>query len=150
MNITNPLASIHQWHTLARPHPSEKDFQVQLGCHFEEIAEMFETIKAIDNEDFELELQEAYSLIEHIASKLKRHQAAVAIHNREGFIDSIADQVVTGVGTAYCADMRVMTAIDRVDASNWSKFVNGKPVFNNNGKIAKPDTYKEPDLRGCY
>ena len=63
---------------------------------------------------------------------------------------AIADQVVTGIGAAYCAQMNAPLAIERVDISNWSKFVNGKPEFNKQGKIAKPKTYKEPDLEGCY
>ena len=36
-----------------------------------------------------------------------------------------------------------------VSRSNWSKFVDGQPQFDENGKIAKPSTYRKPDLTGC-
>lgn len=149
MSITNTTASINTWHKLARPKPTEKDFQVQLGCHFEEVAEMLECLTAT-TAAFDLELQSLFSLLDSVGGKLKRHQGAVSIKNPKLFIDSIADQVVTGIGTAYCAGMNAPLAIERVDISNWSKFVDGKPVFNEYGKIAKPSTYKEPDLRGCF
>lgn len=35
---------------------------------------------------------------------------------------------------------------EEVDRSNWSKFVDGKPVFNEQGKIAKPESYSPPNL----
>lgn len=37
-------------------------------------------------------------------------------------------------------------ALDVVNDSNWSKFVNGKAVFNDQGKIAKGSGYFKPDL----
>ena len=37
-------------------------------------------------------------------------------------------------------------ALAEVIRSNYSKFVDGKPVFDANGKIAKPATYSPPDL----
>ena len=145
----NTVASINTWHALARPNPDDQAFQVQLGCHFEEIAEQLAEL--VGNDDgFEEELQSAYLAVINVATKLKNHVATVNIINRKLFLDSVADQVVTGIGVAHCAKMDAVTAIDRVDQSNWSKFVDGKPVFNEKGKIAKPETYREPDLEGCY
>ena len=40
MNVT----SIERWHQKARLNPPEKDFNVQLGCHFEEGVEMLEAL----------------------------------------------------------------------------------------------------------
>ena len=37
-------------------------------------------------------------------------------------------------------------ALAEVNRSNWSKFVDGAPVFDANGKIAKPATYSKPNL----
>ncbi len=149
MNIQNTIASINTWHTLARPNPDDKAFQVQLGCHFEEIAEQLETIKG-NQDEMELHLQHAFDAMHTLATYLKGGELTVTIRDRKGFVDAIADQVVTGIGVAYCAQMNAPLAIERVDISNWSKFVNGKPEFNKQGKIAKPKTYKEPDLEGCY
>lgn len=145
----NTVASINTWHALARPNPDDQAFQVQLGCHYEEIAEQLAELIGNDDE-FESDLQKAYSAVINVATKLKNHVATTSIINRKRFLDSVADQVVTGIGVAHCAKMDAVTAIDRVDRSNWSKFVDGKPVFNEKGKIAKPATYREPDLEGCY
>lgn len=37
-------------------------------------------------------------------------------------------------------------ALKEVNASNYSKFENGKPVFNEQGKIAKGKDYFKPNL----
>lgn len=141
--------SIQTWHKLARPKPSTADFNVQLGCHFEEIAEMLESLKGVDD-SFDMLLQNTYSHISMVATALKKHTGTANITNRKELLDAIADQVVTGIGVAHCAYMDGDLAVKRVDISNWSKFVDGQPVFNEHGKIAKPPTYKEPDLTGCY
>lgn len=143
------LNSIEEWHRRARPTPDDKAFNVQLGCHFEEVAEMIETIKGRQPE-FDQHLQHAYDAMHTLATYLKGGEFTVTVHDRKGFLDSLADQIVTGVGTGYCAGMQVTGAASRVDESNWSKFVGGRPVFHANGKIAKPVTYKEPDLEGLF
>jgi hypothetical protein len=41
--------------------------------------------------------------------------------------------------------------VKQVNESNWSKFdYKGYPIFNENGKIAKGPTYKQPELDGLY
>jgi hypothetical protein len=73
----------------------------------------------------------------------------IYVNNREEFLDSIADQIVTGVGVGHCAKMQVAEAVRRVNTSNWSKFDNdGNPIFNENGKISKGPNYTPPDLTG--
>lgn len=149
MNIENTIASIHQWHAKARPAPGAKAFNVQLGCHFEEVAEQLESLCATDD-DFERDLQAAYAAVHKIAEMLKAGQGVAVITNRKDFIDSVADQLVTGVGVAHCAHMNPTLAAKRVDISNWSKYVNGEPLFDENGKIKKGPGYVKPDLEGCY
>lgn len=39
-----------------------------------------------------------------------------------------------------------VSSFEEVNRSNWSKFVDGKPVFDENGKIKKGDGYTPPDL----
>lgn len=143
---------IVEWHERARPTPDDKAFNVQLGCHFEEIAEMVETLKFCTEgwEPTPGELTMLHSGLKLFADRLKSGAVAAVIQDREGFLDSLADQVVTVLGVGHCADMDVGEAVARVDASNWSKFVNGQPRFDENGKIAKPITYRKPDLTGCY
>lgn len=148
---SDSIRSIANWHQQARPAPSDKDFNVQLGCHLEEIAEMVETLKFCTEgwEPTPGELTLLYSGLKLFADNLKRGAAVAVIRDREAFLDSLADQIVTAVGVGHCADMNVKEATARVDSSNWSKFVDGKPQFDENGKIAKPTTYRKPDLTGC-
>jgi hypothetical protein len=139
------------WHERARPKPTEADFNVQLGCHFEEFGEMLETLVA-GSPALAASLDSLRANVHLMAEGLKA--GTIQLHlppdHRDGFLDSLADQVVTAIGTGHCANMRVVEAIRRVNSSNWSKFVDGPPVFNATGKIAKPPGYAPPDLKGLY
>ena len=143
------ISSIHEWHRRARPSPDSKAFNVQLGCHFEEIAEMLEELNGESGESYEI-LVRVNAAVHELANALKRGEVSMHVRDREGFLDSLADQIVTAAGVAHCAHMNITEATHRVDESNWSKFVVGRPHFDSNGKIAKPETYRKPDLSGCY
>lgn len=142
--------AIELWHRRARPEPTAADFNVQLGCHFEEIQEMGCTIEGGDIIMTKL-LDDLDSVVSRIADRLKKGLSTVEIVNRNEFLDSIADQVVTGIGAAYCAGMKGAAACDRVNTSNWSKFdENGQPIRDANGKITKGPNYQPPVLDGLY
>ena len=147
---------IEMWHKRARPNPTDADFNVQLGCHIEEFLEMLDTIKLVpqqprDWKDFELEFSDMYATLFYLSKQLKTGTMHAEITNRKEFLDAIADQVVTGVGAAYCAGMQATEAVRRVNESNWSKFdKDGQPIRDENGKIAKGPDYKKPDLGGLY
>jgi len=144
------LYTTHLWHKRARPDPTAENFNVQLGCHMEEIAEMLVTLTGETHLAQEA-LDEARAAVKALSRLLKTHQVAARIKDREGFLDSLADQIVTAVGVGYCAGMDVPSALSRVNESNWSKFDDeGQPIFNAAGKIAKGPNYKEPDLSGLY
>ena len=139
--------AIELWHRRARPEPTAADFNVQLGCHFEEIEEMMQSIVTDDDEVW----QEVRSQVYVLSQLLKLGELKARIENRNEFLDSIADQVVTGIGAAYCAGMKGAVACDRVNASNWSKFDhNGQPIRDANGKIKKGPNYQPPVLDGIY
>lgn len=61
-------------------------------------------------------------------------------------LDALCDQIVTAVGVAHMFGMNIEGALTEVNRSNWSKFVNEAPVFDENGKIAKGPDYTPPDL----
>jgi predicted HAD superfamily Cof-like phosphohydrolase len=139
--------AIELWHKRARPEPTAADFNVQLGCHFEEIEEMMRSVDTSDDELWhDVRLQ-----VLTLAKLLKINELKATINDRNEFLDSIADQVVTGIGSAYCAGMKGAVACDRVNASNWSKFDhNGQPIRDANGKITKGPNYQPPVLDGLY
>lgn len=143
------INSIHDWHQAARKFPNTQAFNVQLGCHFEEIAEMVDQLES-DWHFLHTDLVRAHGLLTRIADQLKKGATVTTITDRKKFLDSLGDQVVTAVGTAYCAHMDIVGALTEIDRSNWSKFVNGKPVFDENGKIQKGPNYTEPVLEGMY
>jgi predicted HAD superfamily Cof-like phosphohydrolase len=146
------IESINLWHSRARPTPDAAQFNVQLGCHLEEIVEMLEALHFTHHKfgtsaggDMTL-----LTLLSEMADEMKAGRLVATVVDRKEFLDAIADQVVTGVGAAYCAGMDAPEAVRRVDSSNWSKFVDGQPVFDENGKIAKGPYYKPVDLAGTY
>lgn len=155
------IRSIQEWHELARPTPDQKQFDVQLGCHFEEVKEMLESLAITNNPAYKPSSDDAnvpasavfstaLNSIGILAEALKAGIFTANIENRKELADSIGDQVVTGVGVAHCAGINGTLVVERVNYSNWTKFVDGKPVFTAQGKIAKPDTYTPADLTGTY
>jgi predicted HAD superfamily Cof-like phosphohydrolase len=117
---------------------------VQAGVHFEEVGEMLDALSPIDPQTSYL-VDEANKAIKALASHLKTttpmHQLNRA--NDVDMIDSLCDQIVTAIGVAHSFDYNIAGALWEVDASNWSKFVDGRPLFDSNGKIAKgPDYFK--------
>ena len=129
------IEQITKWISKAVPAPTEKNMSVQIGCHFEEVAEMMEALGL-----------DAYAKSVHeLADSFKSNRIAYTV-NRQELLDSLADQIVTATGVAHMFELNIQGACEEVNASNWSKFVDGEPVFDANGKIAKGPNYFKPDL----
>ena len=58
----------------------------------------------------------------------------------------MCDQIVTAIGVGYMLDFDMVGALTEVNSSNWSKFEDGEPIFDENGKIAKGKDYFKPEL----
>lgn len=145
---SNPIQSISLWFQKAKPVKTDDDFRVQLGVHFEEIAEMLDVLRGEDRLT-QIMLSSAFGALHGLAVHLKNTPDArvgiIAGHSVE-FIDSICDQIVTATGCGVLKGMNVTDALSEVDRSNWSKFVDDEPIFNDNGKIAKGPNYSKPEL----
>jgi hypothetical protein len=142
---------IEMWHKRCRPAPSADDFNVQMGCHLEEIAEMFEVLTV--RQGMVDASCPAWRHLLELADGLKSGEMSAVINKGErgAFLDSLADQVVTAIGVGHCAGMQTGEALRRVNTSNWSKFDdNGHPLRDDNGKIAKGPRYAPPDLGGLF
>ena len=145
------LELIRLWHERARPKPTEENFNVQLGCHVEEFVEMLDVVSFEVPENSDVDFGQMMEALDALANGLKSGTLRVHIDDRKEFLDSIADQIVTGIGTAHCAHMDIAEAANRVNQSNWSKYDDdGMPIFNENGKIAKGPKYAPPNLEGLY
>ena len=151
MSDINTLISIENWHAAARPDPDPSALSVQIGCHFEEVAELVDALLG-DDERSDTALYMLSQKLKRVADRLKTGEFSVCIppENREAVLDALCDQIVTSVGIGYCASLNVPKGCLEVNRSNWSKFVDDKPVFDANGKIAKGPDYAPPDLKGCY
>jgi hypothetical protein len=135
------------WFKAAVPEPTEKNFQVQLGVHFEEIAEMLNNNIFANCPEADRAL-EAVSELANLLKKADRQIIPLPQGNmqRTDLLDALCDQVVTGVGVAHFAKMDVAGGLKEVSRSNWSKFIEDKPVFLPNGKIGKGQYYTPPCL----
>ncbi|MCP3680549.1 MAG: nucleoside triphosphate pyrophosphohydrolase family protein [Gammaproteobacteria bacterium] len=132
------ISEAKSWFEQAIPEPTYEQRCIQVGCHFEEVSEM---AKAIGDFDLEFEISIA-------ANEYKKEVGFIPDQciNRIELADSLADQIVTAVGTAYMYGIDIIGALAEVNRSNFSKFEDGKPVFDENGKITKGLNYKKPDL----
>ncbi len=144
----NELARTKQWFDLAVPTPTDKNRMVQLGVHIEEVGEMFTALSAVPVADALAELGTVFKTGKTPAGEdvLFEHLSI----DRKEMLDALCDQIVTAIGVAHMLGMNITEAMARVNDSNWSKFVDGKPVFDENGKIKKGPDYKKPDLEGLY
>jgi predicted HAD superfamily Cof-like phosphohydrolase len=139
------------WFKRAKPEPTPQNFNTQLGVHLEEIVEMLDTMRfyaphfqggTIAGKDMSLR-----NKLHVLAEDLKSGHVRAEVENRVEFLDALADQIVTATGSGYMAGMNVPVAMDRVNASNFSKFDdNGMPLFDANGKIKKGPNYRKVNL----
>lgn len=137
---------IADWFTEAKPTVTNKAVNTQIGVHFEEVAEMLDSMEAPDDLDIEILIKEASIALETLGTALKQSNTVLKI-DRVNFVDALADQVVTAIGSGTYLGMNMPGAIEEVDLSNWSKFDdNGKAILDANGKIMKSENYFKAKL----
>lgn len=141
----------YNWFKQAIPTPTKRNFDTQYGVHLEEVLEGVEaiTVTATDEKNLKA-LDDFYvlrSALKNVADALKEGRLTVKAVDKQELLDSLCDQHVTATGIAYMAGLKYEDAKAEVDRSNWSKFKDGKAIFDENGKIAKnQETYFKPDL----
>ena len=135
------VESILDWFRAAKPNPTPKDVMVQIGCHFEEVSEMADAIN-----DAELSSEANSCAIFFKNSSAQYAKKAVADFQQLELLDALCDQIVTALGVGYMMGFDMVHALKEVNASNHSKFENGKPIFNEQGKIMKGEYYFKPNL----
>lgn len=146
--IAHPtIDHIWEWFKRAVPTPQEKNQSSQLGCHFEEVAEMFEGLEGTTLEVKKL-LEETHSKLKELSEHLKQTSGTVVITDRVKVLDSLGDQIVTSVGVGYMNQLNVPSGLIEIDRSNWSKFDEyGQPILDPvTHKITKGPNYSPPEL----
>ena len=146
--MPNPLFDTQLWFEKAVPQPGTKNVNVQTGVHFEEVAEMLDQMQGTTNEA-SLLIGQAFYALKELGDYLKQSDEKLkyVVRDRVEFLDALCDQIVTAVGTAHMQNLPIHGAMIEVNASNFSKFVDGEPVFNEDRKIMKGPDYFKPDLK---
>ena len=138
------LANTEAWFRKAVSNPTSKNISTQIGCHLEEVAEMLETISSVNKDDAKI-IASLNDAIVYVANRVKQN-GGIVVKDRIGLLDSLADQIVTATGVGTFLGMNVPGALAEVNRSNYSKFEDGEPVFNENMKVMKGKDYTPPDL----
>ena len=131
------IKEITQWLAQAVPTPTPKNMSIQIGVHFEEVAEMMHALGMQSHE---------VMFMNEIANAFKENRYGLHSVDRKELLDALCDQVVTATGVAHMYALDIEGGLGEVNRSNWSKFVDGKPLFDENGKIKKGPLYSKPDL----
>ena len=143
------IDNIFNWFKKAVPEPNNKNIHTQLGVHFEEVAEMLLALSG-DDDQTEVLLHNAYLANHLLAEHLKNNVGALNLdmttESKVELLDALCDQIVTATGVGYMLGMNLPMALEEVNASNYSKFVNGEPILNENKKIMKGPNYFKPSL----
>lgn len=134
--MTNQVKEILEWFKLAVPEPTDENRSVQLGVHFEECSEMLNATLDWEAEDAVAEVADDWKIGNGDTDGVRRND----------LLDALCDQIVTAIGVAHMFGMDIEGALAEVNRSNWSKFENGKPLFNEQGKIKKGAGYTPPQL----
>lgn len=144
----DPLLDTKSWITKALPTPKPKDFDIQFGVMCEEVGETLNELSAVDGYTARL-IIEAKRGMEMLGKHLKE-STMECVHvpwaHRKDFLDGLCDVVVTAVTSAHTQKMDIVGAAAEVNRANFSKFVNGEPIFNEFGKVAKGPNYSKADL----
>lgn len=138
----NTINQIENWFKTAVPEPTDGNKLVQIGCHLEEVCEMLDVFGSFT----------AGEELNELSSDFKKRRgyydcAELSDKKKIELLDALCDQIVTAIGVAYMFGMDIQGALKAVADSNDSKFENGRPVFDGQGKIAKGKHYSKPNLK---
>ena len=142
------IAQIKRWLETAFPNPTAKDQATQIGVHLEEVTEFMEAIGSS---------KAATILVQEVSDNFKQspdiyqdadgNQITLPEDFKEQMLDALCDQIVTAMSVAHSMGFDIVGAIKEVNASNWSKFEDGKPLYDANGKVIKGKNYFKPNLK---
>lgn len=143
----DPLLDTLSWIKKCKPSPTSADFHTQFGVMCEEVSETLQELSATDSETALL-ITEAEEAMERLGTHLKGNDRKVFVlpGHRKDFLDGLNDVIVTAVTTAHTQNMDIVGSANEVNRANFSKFVDGQPIFDANGKVAKGPNYQKADL----
>ena len=142
---SNTLQNTFDW-IKACQEPSEKLANIQVGVFIEEIGETLNEL-VIKNEG-EIDMMHMSIASEYLSTGFKK--GLINLNHDEidrvKLLDGLCDVIVTATTTAYAFGFDLIGAMNEVNRANYSKFVDGKPIYDENGKITKGPNYVRPNL----
>ena len=142
------IKRILNWFQAAKPQPTAKDVMTQIGCHFEEVAEM---AASIHDDILRAEANASAASYKNMGQPENFDRWAHKVYSGMDeleLLDALCDQIITAVGVAYMMGSDIEGALAEVCRSNESKFENSKPVFDASGKSPKEKTTPRPIWHG--
>ena len=86
--------------------------------------------------------------IDLIKEELNELEEAINNNNLVEVADALTDILYVTYGAGHSFGINLDACFDEVQNSNMSKLdKNGKPIYNENGKVLKGPNYFEPDLK---
>ena len=83
-----------------------------------------------------------------IAEELEELKVALKDKNIKEVADALTDILYVTYGAGHAFGINLDQCFKEVQESNMSKLdENGKPIYNENGKVLKGPYYREPDLK---
>lgn len=141
------VTDIVNWFKAAKPEPTVSDLCTQIGCHLEEVCEQLEAL-GLQATGAYIALKDLSKAFKDRAFYLVSRLKDLTHQQKIDLVDSCCDVNVTSTGImALLNNVDVLGAQCEVIRSNNSKMVGGKFEFDENGKIKKPKSFSEPDLK---
>ena len=83
-----------------------------------------------------------------IKEELNELEQAMKTKNLKEIADALADILYVTYGAGYAYGINLDKCFKEVQRANMSKLgVDGKPIYNDQGKVMKGSNYKEPNLK---
>lgn len=144
----NTIKSIVRWFELAKPNPTKRDTMTQIGCHFEEVIEMMDSLHISgDLSCYAMDSEATIGTMNNLANYFKSGGTnELEVVDKKAMADALGDQIVTAIGVGVRMGFDMEAIINEINRSNYSKFENGQPIFDENGKIKKGKFYTPPNL----
>ena len=142
-----PITVAEDWFNKAVPEPTEANINNQIACDIEEFSEKVECfVPSPENKDVYEAALEGLNCLKQMAYEGALTLGEPVKEAKIALLDGICDSIVTNVGLATLMGFDIQRAMKEVNASNFSKFVDGEPIFNEQKKIMKSKDYFKPNL----
>jgi predicted HAD superfamily Cof-like phosphohydrolase len=96
---------------------------------------------------FDLKSDQSQLYMNLITEEYKETLTAFEENDMVEVADGLADMVWVIMGMCNSCGIDFDSVWQEVTSSNMSKFVDGKAIKNEHGKIMKPDTYFKPNIK---